>query len=1573
MISIPLKILILEDSKADAEIIRRLLLKNASHTYEFLEVADRAEYVLALQRFNPDVILSDNSLPQFNAAEALQLLQENDMPIPFILVTGTVSEEFAAGIIKAGADDYLLKDRLARLPAAIDAALRLKQFQKEKAATEIKIRQNEKRFRSIIENNYDSVTLLDASFKTIYRSPSGYRLTGWTDEEIQHAEPEKLIHPDDIAQANADYMECLSCPGKPIKSLTRFLHKNKGYVWMEGIINNLLNDENVQAIVYNFRDVTERVEAEEESKENEEKFRSIVENITDILCTHDLDGNISFVNLAAKHNLGYEVGELLKMNIKDILLPESKEKFGEYFQYMLEHGTAGSLIHVQTKAGEHRIWKFRNSLKRNGTNPPVIQGFAKDVTEKIQAEEQLIRREKLFKALVENNESIISLIDENMVTVYRSASAVKVTGWTNKEFEAVQSRDYIHPEDVSGVERVMQSALENPATPQQVSFRVRHKNGHYIQLEGVIDNKLHDPLIGGLITNLRDVTERNRAKEKLLESENRFRALVENNDGIISLLDKNLKIVFRSSSAFRITGWTDNDFDKISLRALVHPEDQKIFDQNITNILSAPGVTVQVSFRIKHNLGHHVWLEGVMINLLNDPAIEGIVSNLNDVTERKLAENILKEERDKFAIITATAPGLICSFQLHPDGHLGLPYVSEHSINIWGFSKEEVLKNEDVVLQRWHQDDKEPHYHDILLSAKNLTPWRKEFRYNHPTKGLVWLLGNSMPVAQPDGSTVWHGIITDITERKDAEKKILKASRLYLFISQINQMIVRTTTETALFKEACKIAVECGRFKMAWIGLKDELSDKIIPVAQVGDEQEYLSTIKEISAGDIPQGRGPAGRAVREDRFIVCNDIENDPQMLLWRDAAINRGYSSSIGIPIRKLNKTVGVFNLYSGEKNFFDAEEIALLTEAATDVSFALDNFEKETARQKAEAAVAESEQRYQTLTETSPVGIFHTDAFGSTTYVNPCWCNMSGLSFEQALGSGWLSAVHPEDREQLKAGWNKEVLAHQQSQSEYRFVRPAGSITWVMGQAIPEKNAAGKVIGYVGTVTDVTEHRTAEESILREKNLSDTLINNLPGIFYLYDAEGNFIRWNNNFESVTGYSGEEIKNMHPLNFYDDNQKGKIAARIKTVFEKRIPGVEIELLKKDKTTIPFFINSLKINYEGRDCLLGIGLDLTDQRKAEESIRVSNERYNLVAKATNDSIWDLNILTGEITRTGDGFRNLFGYDAADSVQTDPEYSILIHPDDLAAVRISMVAAFQNPGIFYWAEEYRLLKANREYAYVYDKGYIIRDEDGNAVRMIGATQDITSVKENELHLKKLNDDLYEQAKALADSNAELEQFAYVASHDLQEPLRMVTSFLTLLELNYGEHIDDKGRNYIHFAVDGAKRMRQIILDLLEISRVGRSEDSLELLDLNLLVAEILQLLQKQVDENKAVVEVGELPVLYAYRSPIMQVFQNLLGNSVKYIKKGIVPQIKISAEETPGYWQFSIADNGIGIEPEYFGKIFIIFQRLHNQNEFSGTGIGLAISKKIIENLGGRIWLESVPGKGTTFYFTIKK
>lgn len=270
--------------------------------------------------------------------------------------------------------------------------------------------------------------------------------------------------------------------------------------------------------------------------------------------------------------------------------------------------------------------------------------------------------------------------------------------------------------------------------------------------------------------------------------------------------------------------------------------------------------------------------------------------------------------------------------------------------------------------------------------------------------------------------TSFTAFIRDITERKKAEEKIVKANRLYFFISQVNQMIVRTTDQETLFKEACRIAVDLGKFSMAWIGLVDDATQHVVPMAHAGQNEEYLSKIKPISIKEVPEGLGPTGSAIREGKYHICNDIESDPQMIPWKEAALGRGYRSSMSLPIIKFGKVIGAFSFYAPAKDFFDETEIALLEEATGDVSFALEVFEKESMRMNAEQAVLESERRYQTLAEVSPVGIFHTDEHGNTTYVNPRWCQISGLTYEQAMGDGWFNAVHEEDKDRVRKGWEE-----------------------------------------------------------------------------------------------------------------------------------------------------------------------------------------------------------------------------------------------------------------------------------------------------------------------------------------------------------------------------------------------------------------------------------------------------------------------------------------------------------------------------------------------------------------------
>lgn len=514
---------------------------------------------------------------------------------------------------------------------------------------------------------------------------------------------------------------------------------------------------------------------------------------------------------------------------------------------------------------------------------------------------------------------------------------------------------------------------------------------------------------------------------------------------------------------------------------------------------------------------------------------------------------------------------------------------------------------------------------------------------------------------------------------------------------------------------------------------------------------------------------------------------------------------------------------------------------------------------------------------------------------------------------------------------------------------------------------------------------------------------------------------------------------------------------------------------------------------------LFGTAQDITERKKAEIKIEEANKRFELVTKATFDTIWDWDLIKNNVY-WGEGYESLFGH-KIDGHQMNPSsWTDNIHPEDFNRVLEGIYRVINGEGTK-WFDEYRFRKNDNTYAVVLDKGIVVRDKSGNPVRMVGAMQDITQhkieeqrlkllesvvisandavliteampvdepgpriiyannaffrmtgytpdeiigqtprilqgektdrveldrlnaalknfescettvinykkngeefwvnffvapvlnekeeythfiaierditdTKNTEIQLRLLNEHLQMQANELAISNSELEQFAFVASHDLQEPLRMVTSFLTQLEKKYHPIIDDRGKQYIFYAVDGAKRMRQIILDLLEYSRIGRITEKSEEVNLNTIIEDVLALYKKKIEESKAKVIVRELPIIFTYKVLFRQIFQNLIGNGLKYQKENGIPEIIVSCEDNSGYWQFSISDNGIGIESEYYDHIFVIFKRLHAREEYSGTGMGLAITKKIVENLGGKIWVESEKDNGSTFFFTIPK
>ncbi|WP_445715126.1 PAS domain-containing protein [Flavobacterium sp.] len=384
---------------------------------------------------------------------------------------------------------------------------------------------------------------------------------------------------------------------------------------------------------------------------------------------------------------------------------------------------------------------------------------------------------------------------------------------------------------------------------------------------------------------------------------------------------------------------------------------------------------------------------------------------------------------------------------------------------------------------------------------------------------------------------------------------------------------------------------------------------------------------------------------------------------------------------------------------------------------------------------------------------------------------------------------------------------------------------------------------------------------------------------------------------------------------------------------------------------------------------------DITQTKKYETELKQSNDRFEKSMQATNDAIWDWDIVNNTIYR-GEGFYKQFGYDLPKSSQNENLLGLFkerLKPKKADKLIESIIKAINDPSVINWKKDHWYKKQDGKYAYVSNNAIVIRDKNKKAIRIVGAIQDITYRKKQQKALLKLNKKLESQAKSLIKTNQELEHFAYVASHDLQEPLRMVTSFLTQLEKKYNHQLDEKGKQYINFAVDGAKRMRDLIKDILEYSKISKLEETYELVNVNEIINEVYKTNDERIVETNAKILYSNLPVIKTSRFPLSQIFQNLIGNALKYQKQNNQPEITINAIEDEKNWTFKISDNGIGIENEYIDKIFVIFQRLHDKKEYGGNGMGLAIVKKLVENLNGKITVESEINKVTTFYLTLPK
>jgi PAS domain S-box-containing protein len=483
--------------------------------------------------------------------------------------------------------------------------------------------------------------------------------------------------------------------------------------------------------------------------------------------------------------------------------------------------------------------------------------------------------------------------------------------------------------------------------------------------------------------------------------------------------------------------------------------------------------------------------------------------------------------------------------------------------------------------------------------------------------------------------------------------------------------------------------------------------------------------------------------------------------------------------------------------------------------------------------------------------------------------------------------------------------------------------------------------------------------QQSLERERNFVSAILDTAGSLVIVLDTHGCIVRFNGECERLTGYSACEVMGKP---FWDLLSPTEQVPTVKEAFSNVLAGNvpnrhESDWLTRsgDSRLIAWRLTALRDEHGRTEHVIGAGIDITEARRAEQETLRAKEEWEATFHAVPDLIM---ILDGQhrILRANRAM--------AEKVGRTPEELVGKKCHEIVHGSSTPIPFCVHTELMCDGKEHtREVVESRINAVLLVSVSPLKDLGGKLIGSVHVARDVSERARREAMLQNALSELER-------SNTELQQFAYVASHDLQEPLRMVSSYVRLLERRYKGRLDTDADDFIQFAVDGAQRMQRLIDDLLRYSRVGTHGREFSHVDCGVLVNQVLANLKVSIEESGAQILLGALPTVKGDATQLTQLFQNVIENAIKF-RNNEPPEIEISAEKADDSWRFSLADNGIGIDPQYHERVFSIFQRLHGRDRYPGTGIGLAICKKIVERHAGRIWIQSEEGAGTSFFFTI--
>jgi len=1299
---------------------------------------------------------------------------------------------------------------------------------------------------------------------------------------------------------------------------------------------SIVRDDSGTAIALLFvsSDITERKALENALRNSERSYRELFENAHDaIIIYRPEDRTILDVNKSACRLYGYKKSEFVGMSL-DMISTEPQPtpmerpmKNGNGFTKTIEtkhHKKDGSqlLVEVDTAIVDYK-----------GQN--AVLSVNRDITQRKKAEQALRESEKRFQNLYDNAPEMYFSIDQDGVIKSVNKTAAVCLGYTKAELLGQPIWVLVHPDSLAVAKEFVQNIFARRKGSGYIEIARIKKDGTKIwtrERTRLITDESGEPSL--LFIASRDVTERREAEQALRESQRMLSTLISNLPAgafykrTYDSREKKWWANFVSQGIIQLTGYQPSDFiqAKVDYTKLVHPDDLDHVRNEVKNALLSK-TPYKVVYRITTSSGEERWVWEQGRGVYNDSGeLTGSEGFITDITERKKSEEALRISEEKYRKLAQNMPIAVTRILLKDNNY---EFVNDEFVRQSGYTMEEFnnLKSQELI-DMVHAEDRER----IFSFYRN---WRDsgfkgtqhiDYRIINKRNEILWLDTYLYADFDSQGEvTAINQICIDITEQKRTLDLIRENDRRFRALIENSSDLI------------------CLLDKDARIVYASPNTERVLGY----DLDDYIGK----NAFD----------------FVHSDDVAHTRQLF-------SRSLESpgeTIPFQFRKKLKDGTYLWMEAYGKNLLDDETIRAI----------VINYRDITERKLAEQELILQKTYFQQLFENSPEGIAILDKDDRIVNVNRGFERMFQYTLDEIRGSKVNDLIVPDNLAQQASQMSLFVLKGEIIHKETIRKRKDGSLVDVSILGYPI-TLEGDQIGVYGIYSDISERKETEKALLESeeryrafvqqssegiwrielldhiniKQSSDEIIELIYKVGYLAECNDTVAKMYG-CQSADEIIGSRLGELMPKSDSQNIEYWK--SFVESGF--RLTDAESHEMDKDGN-IKYSLNNLVGIIDGVSLIRiwGTKRDITSSKLAEQELKRTQLRLATLLNNLPDVV---------LYETGAGqefisenVMHLLGYPAEKFAQDRSFFQQLMHPGDLKVVlqKISDWKAAGQPGIL--PLEFRCRRQDGVYIWIEDHMVAIKSPDGKT-HMAGVMVDITDRKRSEERLQTL-------AEKLSLSNKELEQFAYVASHDLQEPLRMVASYVQLLQRRYQDKLGPEANEYISYAVDGVVRMKELINDLLIYSRLNTQELPLESTDCNEVMNKVIANLKQAIHETGAEVTFDPLPVLMANPLQMTQLLQNLVSNGIKFHRE-LPPKVHVTARQSDSEWLFSVKDNGIGIEKEFLDRIFVIFQRLHNYKEYPGTGIGLAICKKIVEKLGGHIWVESDFGKGSTFYFTI--